>query len=354
MRAHRYRLPLLLLPMVVSALLPAGLPCQASEQAAPPPLPEGPGLAAKYPGDAGLASDPAVALVEDFDASLAEVQRHYEQVQGTMALSADVPAGSADRHSLQMTHVGGQGTGCTLYRRLPESYDKLFYRFYVKFDPECWPIHHFFFVGGYNPSTPWAQGGAGERPRGDDRITVGVEPFGPLWTWNYYAYWMEMRGSPPRGQTWGNVFTREPQPKAERGRWTCMELMIKLNQPSSAHNGEIALWKDGKLVSHLGPGYPLGKWTFDRFLIGQGGEGVRWNDTKGDRETFSVAAGGEPFEGFRWRGSEDLKLNFLWLLFYITEAPRGHVSKVNFDHVVIATEYTGPLAPAAPGAVKLP
>jgi hypothetical protein len=32
------------------------------------------------------------------------------------------------------------------------------------------------------------------------------EPFGRNWTWDYYAYWNEMRGSPPRGQTWGNSF----------------------------------------------------------------------------------------------------------------------------------------------------
>ncbi|HJN19094.1 MAG TPA: hypothetical protein QGH10_26585 [Armatimonadota bacterium] len=332
---------------IMGTLLVAGLGHQAGGQGAPSPLPEGPGLAAKYPGDARLADDPAVALVEDFEAaSLAEVTGRWEQVQGTMALADDVPAGSAGKHSLQMTHVGGQGSGCTLYRRLPRSYDRLFYRFYVKFDPDCWPIHHFFHVGGYNPPTAWAQGGAGERPGGDERITVGVEPFGQSWIWNYYAYWMEMRGSPPRGQTWGNCFTAESQPKAERGQWTCLELMIKLNQPVTERNGEIALWKDGKLVTHLGPGYPRGKWTFDRFLVGQGGEGIRWNDQKGDRETFDVAAAGEPFEGFRWRGSEDLKLNFLWVLFCITKAPEGHASQVWFDDIVAATEYIGPLAPA--------
>ena len=31
------------------------------------PLPSGPGLAARYPGDAGIASDPRVLLFEDFE-----------------------------------------------------------------------------------------------------------------------------------------------------------------------------------------------------------------------------------------------------------------------------------------------
>ena len=75
---------------------------------------------------------------------------------------------------------------------------------------------------------------------------------------------------------------------------------------------------------------------------------IRWNDAKGGRETFTVAEGGEPFEGFRWRSDEALKLNFLWVLFYVTDGPAGpvpagHVSKVWFDNIVAATEYIGPL-----------
>jgi len=213
----------------------------------------------------------------------------------------------------------------------------------VKFDPECAPIHHFFHVGGYNPPTRWPQGGAGERPRGDARLSTGVEPFGDAWVWDYYTYWMEMRGSPPRGQTWGNSFIRDPDLKVERGRWICAELMMKMNKPATEHNGEMALWLDGRLVSHLGPGFPRGKWVFDKFVPGEGGEGIRWSDEKGGRETFHVPPGGRPFEGFRWRRTEELKLNFLWVLLYITKAPEGHVSKVWFDDIVVARSYIGPL-----------
>lgn len=328
----------------VGLWLMVGLPWAGCTQSEPPTLPEGPGLAAHYPGDVGLTDDPAVVLVEDFEkATLEEIVSRWDAAEGNMSLSREQPPGSGGQQSLLMTHVGEQGTGCSLYRRLPRGYDQLFVRFYVKFHPDCWPVHHFFHVGGYHPPTRWAQGGAGQRPRGDERITVGIEPFGESWQWNYYAYWMEMRGSPPRGRPWGNCFQQPTQPDVERDRWTCMELMIKLNQPATERNGELAMWKDGKLVSHLGPGHPRGKWVFDRFLIGQGGQGVRWNDQKGDREYFEVAEGGEPFEGFRWRSSEDLQLNFIWVLFYITQAPPGHVSQVWFDNIVAATRYIGPL-----------
>ena len=50
-----------------------------------------------------------------------------------------------------------------------------------------------------------------------------------------------------------------------------------------------------------------------------------------------------PFEGFRFRSDEKLKLNFLWVLLYVTKSPKDHVSKVWFDQIVVAKEYIGPI-----------
>lgn len=314
------------------------------------PLPEGDnGIAAKYAGDVGIGKAPNVVFVERFDAaSVAEIAKRWESAKSdkSMSLSPDVPAGSADAKSLLITHIGGEGDGGHLYRRLEPGYDKLHYRFYVKFDEDCAPIHHFFHVGGYNPATPWPQGGAGQRPQGDKRFTTGVEPFGDAWRWDYYSYWQDMRGSPPRGQTWGNSFIHNPALKVRRGEWICVELMMKLNDVGNA-NGEMALWLDGKLVSHLGPGFPKGKWVFDKFLPGEGVDGVRWNDKLQRREQLEFPREGKPFEGFAWRTDEKLNLNFLWLLCYITQAPKGHVSKIWFDNIVVAEDYIGPITGAA-------
>jgi len=158
---------------------------------------------------------------------------------------------------------------------------------------------------------------------------------------------MEMRGSPPRGQTWGNSFIRDPNLRAERDRWTCLELMMKMNDVGET-NGEMALWIDGKQVSHLGKGFPIGKWVYDKFLPGQGGEGVRWNDDRKGPERLNSPRGGLPFEGFRWRRDKRLKLNFLWVLLYITKAPPDHVSKVWFDNIVVAKDYIGPIVSDSP------
>jgi hypothetical protein len=305
-------------------------------------LPESEGIAANYAGDRGIEGHPAVVFVERFEGTLEEVAARWEEVrrQDIFSLSEDVPPGAGSARSLLMSHTGGDGTGGHLYRPLLPGYDRLFWRFYVKMDPEAGPLHHTPRIGGFNPPSRRPTGPAGQRPSGDANFRVGIGPhYGPDQSWDYYVYWQEMRGSPPAGQTWGNTFIGHPLLRTERGRWTCVEVMVKLNQPGE-RDGELAFWLDGKLVSHLGPGFPRGAWIFDKFRPRHPGPGARWNDEIGDRETIP---GDLPFEGFEWRTTEELKINFIWMLLYITRAPNGHLSRVWFDHIVASEEYIGPL-----------
>ena len=302
-------------------------------------LPEGAtGIAREFPGDKGIERHPDVLFVERFDAgSLAAVTKRWESVKGTkdnvLSLSADAPAGSPDGSSLLMTHVGGRGTGGHLYRRLKPAEPVVFARTYVKFHPDCAPVHHFgTHLGGFHPTTPWPQGGAGQRPRGDRRFTTGIEPYGKSWAWGFYTYWQGMRVHGD-GRYWGTPFlVGGAKPPVEKGRWICVEMMVKVNDPPTASNGEQAFWIDGKLfrrdgqvASHVGPGFPRGRWT--------GG----WWRTEPNAKTA--------FEGFRWRSIPALEVNYLWNYLYITRAPKGHVSKVWFDHIVVARRYIGPLQP---------
>jgi len=299
------------------------------------PLPEGEtGIASRFPGDRGIEKHADVIFVERFDeGSIEGMAKRWETVvrRPDMSLSEDVPAGSADGASLLMTHVGGKGTGSQLYRRLKPGYKQVFARFYVKFDPDCAPMHHFgTHLGGFNPSTPWPQGGAGERPRGDRRFTTGVEPFGKSWNWDFYTYWQGMHRHGD-GRYWGTPFlVGGAKPPVAKGRWICVEMMVKVNDPVNASNGEQAFWIDGKLfrrdgqvVSHIGPGFPKGRWT-----------GGWWRPEGNARSSF---------EGFRWRSAEALAINYVWTYLYITDAPRGHVSRVGFDNIVIARSYIGPI-----------
>jgi hypothetical protein len=307
------------------------------------------GIASQYVGDKGIASDPRVVFTEGFEDELNEIASRWDTVRDReiMSLSDDVPAGTAGRTSLLMTQLAEKGTGADLYRILEGGHERLYTRMYVRFADDCEPIHHFgTCVGGNFPPTRWPSVKAGQPTDGDKSFWLGIEPFGEAWRWDYYAYWCEMQGSPPRGQTWGNSFIHDDKLSVRRGQWTCIEVMVQMNDIGKS-NGELALWIDGKKVSHLGPGFPLGKWEFDKFKPGVGGDGVRWNQAKGTREYFTTAPGGDPFEGFRFRTNASLNINYLWLYTYITKGTKGHPNRVWFDDVVVASEYIGPLNVAA-------
>jgi hypothetical protein len=306
------------------------------------------GIASEYPGDRGLESDRRVVFVENFEGdSLEEIWKNWETVSDKQgqSLTGEVPFGSSGKSSLLMDRTAGPGP--QLFRRIKNKsggwgYDRLFARYYVKFDPECGEIHHFgTCLGGNNPPTAWPSVRAGQPTDGAKSFWSGIEPFGRKWTWDFYTYWCEMRGSPPRGQTWGNSFVHDPDLKVEKGRWICIEQMIQMNDVGDS-NGEQALWIDGKLVSHLGKGFPKGLWTYDKFVPGKGGQGIRWSREKNGSERFEVPEGGAPFEGFRWRTVQELNVNSLWLYVY-TEKPKGHRMRVWFDDVVLATDYIGPI-----------
>ena len=343
-----YRLTSFLILLTHVSLAGVLVLTSASEASAQGKLNRAAGFASRYPGDKGIAEDERVLFVEDFEESSVEaVGRRWETVRGEsiMQLSNDVPDDSSGTQSLLMAQQADRGRGGDFYRRLGDGHDQVYTRTYVKFAEDCQPIHHFgTCVGGNNPSTAWPSVRAGHPTQGDRSFWIGIEPYGKAWRWDYYAYWCDMQGSPPRGQTWGNSFIQDDSLKVKRGEWTCIEVMTKMNNVGDT-NGELALWIDGQQVSHLGKGFPRGKWTFDKLHPGQSGQGVRWNHDIGDREYFETAPGGDPFEGFRFRTVDALNVDFVWLYVYITKGTPGHTNRVWFDDFVVATEYIGPLHP---------
>lgn len=314
-------------------------PAQAGRQASAvtveprptPPIAEGrTGIAARYPGDVGIDKDPDVVFVESFEGSVAEICSHWEVAAGRpiMSRSDEVPPGSGGKQSLLLTRVAGGTQGYrddgNLYRRLKNDhggygYDQLFFRFYMKFNKDHAPIHHYGSgLIGFSPPTPWAQGGAGERPKGDARWTSQVEP-GNFTSWNFYSYWQQMGGSPPKGQTWGNAFeSGVPSRTVVKDRWICLEIMVKMNDIGDS-NGEQAYWLDGKLsrsadgkiTSYLGKGFPsAGTWSYDTFAPNVARRGIAWDYQQGKGVPIE---GGKPFPGFAWRSTPKLNINAVWL-----------------------------------------
>lgn len=267
----------------------------------------------------------SIVFGEDFEAgSVGEVAASWDDKKNTagMSFSDDVPEGSPGRQSLVMTYKPGENSGGHLFKFLPEGYTKLHARFYVKFIEGHRKVHHLVKLGGNNPPIAWPDGKAGVKPSGNDRFITGIEPIGDRWSWDFYTYWMHMRGYGDPDYHWGNTFHPDPPAKIKQGNWICVEFMIKMNDPPDAFNGQQAFWINGEKVLHMGEGYPSGYWSKDRFY---------------------PHPDSSAFEGFQWRKTEDLKINYFWLSYYMTNETGSHTDSILFDDVEVSTEYIGPL-----------
>lgn len=328
--------------LLVLALLMLGMAGVRADAEPPRPLPEGQGISARYKGDEGIGGDKAVLLAENFEhGTLAELAKRWSEIKNpqgrVLSFVENGPKGAHGKRALQVEATVGENTGGHLYATYEEQ-ETVFLRFYVKFlDAEY--LHHFVGLGGYRPMTRWPQGHAGEKPAGDERFTVAIEPHGqrgrgtPPGIWSFYNYWCEMKIS-AGGKHWGNGLRAVTPPEVPLKKWQCVEVMVKLNSKPALHDGELALWLDGKLVAHFRKGARRGPWTGMGFQL--------------------RTSGGEPFEGFRWRTDERLKANMVVLSSYVTARamqrqgirdPRGRQVRVLFDQVVVATDYIGPLRP---------
>jgi len=260
-------------------------------------------LAALYPGDKGIERDRRVLFVEDFETGTPEqIGARWGRIsrKENVSLSRDVHADSPGRRSVRFTD------NAYLFTHT-EGVDTMYARFYVKFHEKTGYIHHFVHLVADSDPKPWPKGGAGETPAGDAKFSAGIEPTGrwgkfpPPGVWNFYTYWHEMKTK------WGTVFHGKQEPIVP-GRWYCVEVMLKANSSPEKADGEQAFWIDGELYGR--------------------------------------------FTGFRWRTTNDLKINTFWLLYYNTDQPARHnrdpnpedrVMEVWFDDVVIATEHIGPI-----------
>jgi len=307
-------------------------PVHGSSGPAPPS-----GIAALYPGDAGIETHPDVVFVEKFEENtLADLFTRWTDILNgpKMAFDADVPLGSSGTRSLNIPWIGGGvNNGGHLYKQLnPAIDDTLYVRYYIKY-PTIGQYHHEgIWVGGYNPPLAWPNPQAGVKPAGNDRFSAAAEQSNSTLRFDHYDYWMNMRAAPD-GSYWGNTLLNDPNVVGRSGQWMCVEHMVKLNSPVTASNGEHAIWIDGVKVSHLGLGFPNGSWT--------------WGN-------FTQNPSGSPFEGLRWRSNVNLKLNYIWLQNYSPDDPAGFTSSMKFDHVVVAKSYIGCLAPSASGRPSPP
>lgn len=315
---HPTSTPTLLgLLLLLLALLPqntpaaeANAPSQPVNLASNSDLPQGPGLAAQFPHDAGLRRSPDVIFADDFEQGALgegwdEVGNKNNRV---LSWAKPEPGSGLGQRCLRVEAHLGQDTGGGLTKWFAPA-ETVFIRFYTRFDAGCDYVHHFVTLRA-NKSLQgrdrWSGfGGAGLKPEGTERFSTAIEPWGnwgrysPPGRWNFYSYWHEMTASRD-GKYWGNSFAVPDAPEIPRDRWICVEFMLRHNTPGQ-RDGEHAFWIDGQRLGH--------------------------------------------WKGINWRKSPELMANALTLESYITDRwTKNPVNVVSFDSVVIARRYIGPLA----------
>ena len=277
----------------------------------------GAGLAAKYPGDAGIGRDPAVLFADDFESG---DLKKWDELRGSPLVVSDTP--HAGRACVQMEMIRGVNTGCDAKKWFLPGADTVHVRFYVKFSAGYQYSHHFVWLLANQRRNKWsAFGKAGLKPDGT-YFSAGMEPnfaWGanpPPGELNLYSYFLDMERDPKMDKYWGNGFFPPGPGKGRAGgpervvppldRWQCWEFMIQANSAPGVADGRQAMWFDGQLLGE--------------------------------------------FTGIRWRDDPQLAVNCLWLEHYGFDA--GDPTKsywperqsVWFDDVVVARGYIGAMA----------
>jgi hypothetical protein len=281
------------------------------------PLPaDEPGLAARYPKDAGIGRDKAVLFHDDFEtgtvgAAWDEVNRRKGRgataAAEPVAAETDKAIARGERSArVQLRKDGHEDV--TLVKWLKPGHDELFMRYYVRYGSDYGYHGH----GGGGFMADAGKGnfkGAGKAPDGDKFFWATLEPIGPRNGWDppgaliFYAYWWKMKAD-GRGNYWGNWFAPEPARVPKRETWVGVEWRVKANTPGK-DDGELDCWIDGEKCGAC--------------------------------------------RNINWRSAGELKVNKVQLSLWLepgayARAGGGTTRTVWYDDVVVATKYIGPKA----------
>ena len=295
-------------------------------------------IANNFPFDSLIQNDPDVIFTEMFEGSMNNLTSsgNWNTVSpnpSNIQSDPSVPNGSHGTQSLRLITIqdGTNHNQNTLVYKMitPDITDSIFIRYYIKYDTNTRYHHSGLWVGGKNPPSSIPGNIGGTLPLGNQEFHVGTEVTGSTPSNNtlfgLYTYWMGMHQSslPPPNNYFGNEFyNNTTNDNINLASWNCIEIMVKLNNPVSATNGEIKLWINGNLISNLGYQFPTGTWSFNHFTEGSG----------------------IPFEGFQFRNDNALNLNYIWLRNFNDMNSVGHQGNIYFDHLVVAKKYIGPIS----------
>lgn len=309
--------------MAAGLLLAAAAPSGAGEGAA--------GLAAKYPGDAGILGDPEVIFHDDFETwSGADFTEPPQKWHGrgtkrkfsiTRTIPGKVTLGRQEGPGQRVLEIacwreggGSQGGGVSAhlgdYERkgqgLGPGHEELYIRHYIRFDEKYKGVrNHGSNLGGRDVTrggSRWVGMSNTRDVAAQGYFYSGLQPYGGMrkQTGIYMAFYSYHMDKPSQ---WGDDYKQKSKP-IEVGRWYCLERRMKLNSTGPVKaDGLEELWVDGVRV--------ISK------------------------------------QGLRFRRVPELRINFYSLGNYYHGLPaewtKENPIKVRFDNLVIAKKYIGPV-----------
>ena len=214
---------------------------------------------------------PGTIFCEDFEGT--NPKAHFDDYDGNpdsenQVVTDSGPAGDASNKAVRFRVPAGQSGTSDLIKVLSSSYDKLFARWYIKYEPgfNFAALNH---GGGLAAGDRNYVGSSGNRPNGNDFAWFGVqyqENTSKPYVYSYYRGMYQdcvAQGScygdslPCVYDTGGAYCTKAqhrptaPLPTFQAGQWYCVEEMIDMGTPTAtgtSANGGLTLWLDSQVV----------------------------------------------------------------------------------------------------------
>lgn len=271
------------------------------------------GLAAKYPGDVGIASDPKVIFADGFESGdiSAWNEGNRRPKKHPVVVVSDPHNVHSGRFAARADFIKGVSQAGGISHSFLPGYDEIYVRWYVKFSSNFVvenDLHHQR-IQGRRIRGPRRWVSAGNRPKGDDAFSAGVDAYtrwkrypGPGY-FHFYSYFPTMKAG-WQGKYWGNTTEPEEPILIKPDTWYCVEHRCKVNtvNPDGSYleDGEEELWVNG----------------IHQILV----------------------------KGRVWRTSDVLRCNAISMGFWMTKPPERN-QQMWVDDIVVATEYIGPMVP---------
>lgn len=313
-------------------------------------------LSERHPKDENIGADPAVLFHDDFESGWGRWDGPTADTR-YLTLVTEANAARAGKGFLRsrVTVADLAATeyiSSNAYVDFDRRVDEIYWRFYARFPEQAPNPHHWIRMAAGDAS--WSSSGlANTVPPGNRGFWFDFDASNDD-KFNFYVYWYKMRsgrcndGSATAGCAgdqgttyyYGNVFEPAAQQAFPRDRWFCIEIHAKANTPGMS-NGELSFWIDDRLVGDYRPGTPEGTWLRAQFHTG----GC----------TFSACTPPQPFSGFDFRSSSEVRFKSIFLDAYYERGSaatkrmelerRGltlsDAQTILYDDVVVATERIG-------------